>query len=393
MLTPASTNTLLLSGATGLLGSYLVRDLLLEGRPLAVIARGDRRRSAGERIDAIVQRWEQLLGRSLGRPTVIDGDLSQPRCGLDAASLAWIGDHCEEVLHNAASLTFRGAGRNAEPWLTNVDGTRHVLAACRATGIRHFHHVSTAYVCGLRTGTVREDELDLGQDFGNDYERSKLEAERLVRNANHLDTVTVHRPSIIVGDSRSGYTSTYHGLFAVIRLGHTLLTRVVLGSTSGPALVALLGLGPEDGKNFVPVDWVSAVVAHLVQTPSARGLTYHLTHPRAVSMDMIGRLVQEAVETYSRAAQAGDPDLCDEQWFADMLREQLDIYRSYLRNDPEFDRGNTLAMAGHLPCPALDMPALLRMARFAIEHEFGRQAETAVSTAASRARRNTAAVR
>jgi nucleoside-diphosphate-sugar epimerase len=100
------------------------------------------------------------------------------------------------VLHNAASLTFRGTDPACEPWRTNVEGTRHVLDVCRQAGIRHFHHVSTAYVCGLRDGIVREDELEVGQDFGNDYERSKVAAERLVRGADHLETVTVFRPSM-----------------------------------------------------------------------------------------------------------------------------------------------------------------------------------------------------
>ena len=380
----ASRNTLLLTGPTGLLGSYLVRDLLLDGRPLAVLARGDRKRSAAERIEAIVRHWERVLGRPLARPTVLDGDLTQARCGLEEAALEWLGAHCGEVLHNAASLTFRGSDRESEPWRTNVGGTRHVLDVCREAGIRHFHHVSTAYVCGLREGTVGEDDLDVGQAFGNDYERSKLEAERLVRGADHLESATVFRPSIIVGDSRTGFTSTYHGLFAALRLGHTLLTRVLIGSTSGPALLGLLGVDPRDGKNFVPVDWVAAVIAHVVQQPVGRNRTYHLTHPRPVAMDTIGRLVQEAVETYSRAAKADDPDLCDERWFAETMREQLDVYQSYLRNDPTFDISNTMALAGHLACPELDMPTLMRMARFAIEHDFGRRPSGTLESLAER---------
>jgi thioester reductase-like protein len=362
-----------LTGSTGLLGSYLVRDLLLARRRLALIVRRDRKRSAASRVDGVVQQWEESLGMSLPRPVVFEGDLHSPLCGLSEDDRHWIHWNCGELLNNAASLSFRGTDRNAEPWLTNVAGTRNVLDLARATGIEHFHHVSTAYVCGLRSGAVLENELDVGQPFGNDYEVSKVEAEKLVRSADHLASATVYRPSIIVGDSRTGFTSTYHGFFAGLRLGHTLLTRVAIGSTSSPAMLGLLGVDPADRKNFVPVDWVAKVITHAVQTPDARGRTLHVTHPEPVSMLAVGRVIQEAVERYSQAASPDDPDLCDEQWFADNLRTQLDVYQSYFRNDPVFDRSNTDAIAGHLPCPALDDATLLRMSKHAIETDFGRR--------------------
>ena len=366
-------NYLLVTGSTGLLGSYLVRDLLRTGRRLALVVRRDRRKSPRTRVEWLVRQWEQMLGLQLPRPVVLEGDLSRPLCGLADDARDWVRRHCDEMLNNAASLSFRGADRAAEPWLTNVTGTGHVLDLARDTGLRHLHHVSTAYVCGLRSGRILETDLDAGQPFGNDYERSKVEAEKLVRAAGFLETATIHRPSIIVGDSQTGYTSTYHGLFAALRLGHTLLTRVVKGSTNGPALLALIGVDPTSRKNFVAVDWVSAVIAHAVRTPAARGRTFHITHPDPLSMDTVGRLVQEAVDRYSQDASPDDPDLCDEQWFAENLRTQLDVYTSYFRNDPTFDRTNTVEIAGHIPCPTLDMPALLRMARFAIENDFGRQ--------------------
>ena len=373
-----SPKSLLITGATGLLGSYLIRDLVLDGRSLAVVVRRSRKQSAAARVEEILVHWEETLGKTLPRPTVLEGDLTRPLCGLDADARRWVTDHCDEVLNNAASLTFRGSDRDAEPWRTNVTGTSQVLTLARETGLRHFHHVSTAYVCGLRSGVVREDELDVGQTFGNDYERTKVEGERRVHAAaapegGFLDTATIYRPSIIVGDSTTGWTSTYHGLFAALRLGHTLLTRVTKGTTSGPALLGLIGVAPLDTKNFVPVDWVSSVIAHAVQTPSARGVTYHLTHPEPISMDTVGRLIQQAVEAYSQDASPDDPDLCDEDWFADTLRTQLDVYKSYLRTDPTFDRSRTAAIVGDLPCPPLDMPGLLKMAKFAIDHEFGRK--------------------
>jgi hypothetical protein len=155
---------------------------------------------------------------------------------------------------------------------------------------------------------------------------------------------------------------------------------VTKGTTSGPALLGLIGVASQDTKNFVPVDWVSSVIAHAIQTPAARGATYHLTHPEPLSMDTIGRLIQQAVEAYSQDASPDDPDLCDEDWFADNLRTQLDVYKTYLRNDPTFDSSRTAAIAAQLPCPPLDMPILLKMAKFAIDHEFGRKSPWLTAT-------------
>ena len=111
-----------------------------------------------------------------------------------------------------------GADRAREPWRTNLDGTRHMLELCEHVGIRDIHYVSTAYVAGMQTGVVQESSLAAGQTFRNDYEASKFEAESLVRNATFPEHVTVYRPAVICGDSQTGYTNTYHGLFVYLRL-------------------------------------------------------------------------------------------------------------------------------------------------------------------------------
>ena len=362
----------LFSGSTGLLGSYLLRNLLLDDVPLAVIVRPDRKQSADERVASLIADWEQVLDRPLPRPVVFPGDLNQVDCGLCADARRWISHNCDQLLNNAASLCFRNADREGEPWRTNVNGSRTLIDLARKVGIRHVHHVSTAYVCGIRSERVLENELDVGQEFGNDYELSKVEAEKIVRQANCFDTSTIYRPSIIVGDSETGYTSTYHGFFAALRIGHTLLTRVAIGVTNGRALLKLLGIDPDASKNFVPVDWVAAVIGRGVQSQDARGSTFHVTHPNPLPMSFVAEMVQEAVESYSIPATPDDPDLCDEEWFAENMRTQLDVYQRYFRNDPVFDRTQTLGIANDIPCPKLDEDCLLRMSKFAISHDFGK---------------------
>src|SRR6516164_7032309 len=126
----------LLTGATGLVGHYLVRDFLLEGVPLAVLIRAGKAQSARERLDQILEHWEEDLGRALPRPMCLEGDITQPELGLSGQHRRWVTRHCGSVIHNAASLKFNGNDRQQDPWLSNITGTNHVLEMCRTLGLR-----------------------------------------------------------------------------------------------------------------------------------------------------------------------------------------------------------------------------------------------------------------
>jgi nucleoside-diphosphate-sugar epimerase len=284
----------------------------------------------------------------------------------------WIARHCTSVFHNAASLVFRGDDPDGEPYLSNVEGTRRMLELCRCVGIRQFHHVSTAYVCGLREGRVLESDVDVGQTPGNVYEKTKLQAEMLVRAADFLDPPTIYRPAIIVGDSQTGYTTTYHGFYAPLKLAHTMVSKVARGATAGGLLVAALGIKNNDRKNFVPVDWVSAVMCHIHGHSEFHGVTYHVTSPHPPLILEMAAVMQEVVEELSPL---GEPDSSwnlDGEWFAKTFRDQLGIYGAYWRDDPQFDMTNTFRAAPHLPCPKLDREMMSQLARFAIDANFGR---------------------
>lgn len=342
-------------------------DLLAAGTPLAVLVRGDRLASARQRIETVLARAEADRLSALPRPVVLEADLHRPLLGLTDDDRCWIAENCSAVIHSAASITFYADGADGEPWRTNVVGTAALLDLCRIAGLREFHHVSTAYVCGQRTGRVLEEESDVGQTLGNDYERSKLAAERLVREADWLRSTTIYRPSIIVGNSRSGYTSTFHGFYAPLQLA-----AAELRATGQPRIPYLdqLGLDGSEGKNLVPVDWVSAVITHLVQTPAAHDRTYHLTNPENVSAATIVAAISEAIAARAKAPIAAAPASSDVAG-DDAFRQHMDVYRAYLRDDAVFDATNTRAAAAHLPCPRLDQPLLTRLALWALDANFG----------------------
>jgi thioester reductase-like protein len=149
-------NYLLLTGATGLVGRYLLRDLLLDGRHVAVMARSTEKQSAAERIESILVHWEDEMGVRLNRPVVLEGDLSERDLGLSGDARTWIRRNVIGALHNAAVLHFHGKDPAGEPWRTNVNGVEAFIDFCREADIREMDYVSTAYVCGDREGVIYE---------------------------------------------------------------------------------------------------------------------------------------------------------------------------------------------------------------------------------------------
>jgi thioester reductase-like protein len=366
-----TTDGLILTGATGLLGRYLLRDLLMTGRRVVVLARDSRISSAADRIGAIVDFWSRSLGHDLFRPTILNADLADSHLGLQAGDRAWLARHCRGIVHAAAKVSMRRAS-DGEPWRTNVDGTGRLLDLCADLDHGEFHHISTAFVCGARPGPIRERDLDCGQQFHNDYERSKHEAERLVRSAERVRT-TVYRPSVIVGDSQTGYTSTYHGFYRFLDLANRLAAP---GDSAGRRKLALrlpcAGGAPRD---LVPVDWVSQAVVQIVSRPRWHGRAFHLTARRPVPARLI-RAVTEQVLDIDGVRFAGPDPISDptpmEKTFLDHVQE----YWPYLHGDPKFDRENTRAALANLPAPRVGRAMLARMVRFARAQRWGRRDRT-----------------
>lgn len=366
---------ILLTGATGLLGRYLLYELLVRHVPVAVLVRGQRMAAAADRVETILARWERLLGRFLPRPVIVEGGLDGSGMQISDGDRRWLAANCSRVLHSAASLKFVADEETGEPWKSNVEATTGMLAECERLGIREFHAVSTAYVAGQRTGRVLETEGDVGQAFGNVYEESKCEAERRLRAAPHLDSLTIYRPSIIVGDSRTGYSSTYHGFYTPLRVASEALRVLEQGRAAGLRFLELLGLRGDERKDLVPVDWVAAAIAKLLSSPSCLGQTYHLTATRPVTVAMIHDVFEQALATRpataTRRGLASAPESTSliEHWQA--ARRQMDVYRSYWRDDPLFDRTNTERALADLPCPLLDETTLAMLAGAALRDNFG----------------------
>lgn len=361
-----------LTGATGLLGSFLLKDLLQADVPTAVLIRSTRYETATQRIEAILRRFERLGGRPLPRPIIMESNLHESELGLSKEQQSWLSRNADTMIHNAASLSFVTTD-NGEPYKSNVEGTRNVLELCRATKIRRFHHVSTAYVCGRRKGLILESELDDTQGFGNDYEKSKFTAETMVRRCPDLDSVTVFRPAIIVGDSVTGYTSTFHGFYAPMKILVPLVEPDQVDVEGVSLFSRVIGMNPEDRKNFVPVDWISRIITSVTADERLHGECYHLAAANRVPIHLMSRKIAEGIIRYKkkRPGTAVPHAKSGLETLLPLFREQMKVYQAYWRDDPEFDMTNTRRAVPQFPPIEMTPELLMVFIRYAIESRFG----------------------
>jgi nucleoside-diphosphate-sugar epimerase len=201
---------------------------------------------------------------------------------------------------------------------------------CR--GLRRFDYISTAFVAGCRRGVVYEHELDEGQLHNNGYERSKFEAERLVRGAANRLPVTIHRPSIITCETRTGDVSSRS---AFGRL---------LGAYASGMLTGLPGR-PDTRLDLVPVDFVADAVFAIAQRDETIGGTLHLAMGEKRS-PTLAEVCDLAASHFGRPPLSllsgdggGEPAgrMNTEGSAARELREEVALYQPYLDNELGFD--------------------------------------------------------
>jgi nucleoside-diphosphate-sugar epimerase len=231
----------LLTGATGFLGMEVLARLLerTDDEVLCLVrARDDE--AAERRLDGVLGTLYRDASPYRSRVRALHGDLTS---GVHAPA-----EPVDVVCHCAASISFDLTLEEARE--INVEGTRSMIELARAAGARRFVHVSTAYVAGTHVGRFTEDMF--GTEFRNTYEQTKCEAERLFADVSDME-VAIGRPSIVMGESGTGWTPAFNVLYWPLRAFARGLFEAV------PAL-------PEGRVDVVPVDYVADGIAKLIDS-------------------------------------------------------------------------------------------------------------------------------
>ena len=202
--------TVFITGATGVLGSSLLPPFLKEkDTELRLLIRAKNRENLEDRLDKLLSyHGENYRDESLKKRIVaMIGDTTQEKLGLSKQDISSLVKEASHIVHAAASVNMKMSEEEARK--ISVSSTAEVLSlshAAKERGVfKKLDYVSTLGVAGMRRGKIPEDSSLQPPGYHNTYESSKAEAEDLVRR--YMSTglpVSIHRPSMIVGDSRNG---------------------------------------------------------------------------------------------------------------------------------------------------------------------------------------------
>lgn len=364
---PGEPRDILLTGASGFVGAFLL-DRLLRSTTARVHCpvRASNRAHAERRVRTALARYGLRPDEAAWRRVeCFPGDLTEPGLGLAAGHADELSRTLDLVVHNGARVNFLYPYEELRA--ANVDGTREVvrIAAPRRVPV---HFVSTvAVVAGFGAAGVREVDEDLPLDHADGltmgYAESKWVAEGVLRQAAEQGLpVAVYRPYEVTGDRTHGASNTETAICSLFKT------------------IAETGLAPDIDlpMDFVPVDHLAECVVRIATHETADGRVYHLTNPnpgtlsdvldrmRAAGFALrtmpyaqwVGELVRH-VAAHPTSATAPFVSLCvDRSRTADMSVKEM-----YLKDTfPVLGRRNAeAALAGSgLDCPPVDSALLDR---------------------------------
>jgi thioester reductase-like protein len=343
-----------LTGGTGILGTEIVPRLLAKspGCQVTLLVRCSETSGTESRLREVldyVGHW--WPGLDLSRVNAVRGDIVEPALGLSPEDISGLRNSVTHIIHSAASIQLTidlDEGRRI-----NVDGTRKVAElAASCPNLERFLPISTAYVAGRRAGRIMENELDKGQEFVNDYERSKYESELQMGSMMKSLPITIVRPGIIVGNSSDGHVASFQNMYVPLFFVGSGAVKNVPGDVRTPL-------------DIVPVDYVADVIVETLHCPACVGRTYHACsgEGRLIRFTELARSASVALARL-RARRLRSGSTAGAKATETTLVKQLMCFFDYLAQSKVFDtsdlRRDLGGRAPRRPEPIVFLPRLMQ---------------------------------
>jgi nucleoside-diphosphate-sugar epimerase len=276
----ALNETFFITGFPGFLATRLVKRLAKEGARFILLTQPA---FVGAALEATRQ-VARATGANSENFQIVPGDITRPDLGLLPHELEKARSEVSSIFHLAAIYDL-AVPRDVATHV-NVEGTLNINEFAKTiSNLRRYNYVSTCYVAGKRTGLIKEDELQHDAGFRNHYEETKYLAELSVHALRSEFPITIHRPSVVCGDSKTGETAKYDGIYYLI---HYL--------RRWPGALTLLNIGnPAVCLNLVPVDFVIESMVALAQDERALGMTVQLADPAPLTTQELFNNISKVV--------------------------------------------------------------------------------------------------
>ncbi|MFN5952860.1 MAG: thioester reductase domain-containing protein [Dolichospermum sp.] len=261
-----------LTGGTGYLGAFLIKELLeVSEAILYCLVRASNVEEGKSKLENNLQQYGIWQDKYSHRIIPIIGDLSQPHLGINPEQFQYLAANIDTIYHSAALLNYvypYSALKTA-----NVLGTQEVLRLACQTKFKPFHYVSSVAVfeSSAYAGKIvkENDDFDDWEGIFLGYSQTKWVAEKLVKIAGSRGLpITIHRPPLISGDSKTGICNTHDFI--------NLMIKGCLQMGSFPDVDYMLDMSP--------VDYVSKSVVYLSRQETSVGKAFHLQHPQPASL-------------------------------------------------------------------------------------------------------------
>lgn len=277
-------NAILLTGATGFLGAFLLFELLqqttadiyclVREAKLSALAESPNIESAKNKLQSSLESyllWQESFSH---RIIPVIGDLSQPLLGLSQEQFNSLASKLDAIYHNGAWVHHTSSYSTLKA--ANVLGTQEILRLASQIKLKPVHFISTTSVfsgSNSAGGKLREqDSLEHSPIDANGYVQSKWVAEKLITIAGDRGLpVCIYRPGRISGHSQTGVFNQ-----------NDFLYRLIIGCIQ-------LGAAPAGNTSFdlVPVDYVSQAIIHLSKQQESLGKAFHLVNPRPLDANVL----------------------------------------------------------------------------------------------------------
>ncbi len=273
---------ILLTGATGFLGAYVLCDLLrLTRADIYCLVRAETQAGAKQRVLDNLSYYGLLPNDFDSRVICVLGDLEQPNFNLSEEVLTWLGEHVDAIYHLAASVSFMSTYEQAKP--INVTALQELLRLACVHHTKALHYSSTYAVFNSEAyslaRTVYETDLTgSSRGFERGYDLSKWVAEKVCHEAKSRGIpVTIYRTGFISGDTQTGI----HNKMDPISL--TLTMELLTGYT----------LNLENYLHLTPVDFCSQALVRLSLNAAATNRIFHLVQDHPLTGNQITTWLKE----------------------------------------------------------------------------------------------------